>query len=170
MTTRTTRVAAAVAAQVLLLGVAVWNPLSARFTGEEVLLRVGVADSFEPFADAYVPLTYPDLPSQEPLPEREGDGDSLERIEAEQGAAYVPLTDEGQVWVGGDVQRTPPTTGLFLACDDSDWRLRCGIETAYVPSSEPDELRAALLGDDAVATVRVDGSGHAALIGLATAP
>ena len=82
------------------------------------------------------------------------------------GTAYVPLTREGETWVGGEVARTRPDSGPFLLCDDSSWRLRCGIETAYVSSGEPERLRSALLSGDAVATVKVDGSGHAALIGV----
>ncbi len=161
MTTRTTRVAAAVVAQLALVGVAVWAPLSARATGEEVLLRVKVADTLEPFSDAYVEVAYPDLPHQPGDTEDEGFYDDPGR-----GAAYVPLTQDGSTWVGGEVQRTPPESGLFLACDDSGWRLRCGIETAYVASGEPEALRSALLAGDAVAAVKVDGSGHAALIGV----
>ncbi|HET6967000.1 MAG TPA: hypothetical protein VFI44_01930, partial [Ornithinibacter sp.] len=39
-TTRTARVAAACAVSLALVGVAVWAPLSARLTGEEITLRV----------------------------------------------------------------------------------------------------------------------------------
>jgi len=161
MTPRTSRVAAAVAAQVVLVGVAVWVPLAARVTGEEVLLRVQVADTYEPFADAYVDVAYPDLPLQPVRDEPESFDDDPAR-----GTAYVPLTREGSTWVGGEVQRTPPESGPFLLCDDDSWRLRCGIETAYVASGEPEQLRRALLEGDAVAVVKVDGGGHAALVGV----
>ena len=53
-TSTTTRVVAAVVAQLALVAVAVWAPLAARATGEEVRLRVQVVDTYEPFADAYV--------------------------------------------------------------------------------------------------------------------
>jgi hypothetical protein len=164
--TRTTRVAAAVVAQLLLVGVAVWAPLAARFTGEEVELRVEVADTYEPFADAYVRLSYPDLPG-EVVPKGEVSETEMQQLEAEMGTAFVPLSPQGALWVGGDVVRDEPQAGPFLRCDDSQWQLRCGIETAYVATgAENDPVRAALRSGDAVAVVRVDGSGHAALIGV----
>lgn len=161
-TTRVTRVAVATVVQLLLVGVAVWAPLAARFTGEEVSLRVQVVEGYLPFEDSYVDVSYPDLPQQPGEVEDEGFWDDPDR-----GAAYVPLTQEGAVWVGGDIQRTAPDAGIFLACDDSGWRLRCGIETAYLATgSENEAVRRALDSGDAVATVRVDSSGHAALIGV----
>ncbi len=156
--------------QVLLLGVAAWIPLSVRLTGEEVRLRVEVADRWEPFADAYVDLSYPDLPGEH-FPEGEVSEEEVERLDAELGVAFVPLTRDGAVWVGGDVVRSEPADGRFLRCDDSDWRARCGIETAYLASgSENDGVRAALRSGDAVAVVRVDDAGRAALIRVDAAP
>lgn len=163
---RTARVAVAVVVQLLLVGVALWVPLSARLGGEEVLLRVELADTYEPFDDAYVDLSYPDLP-EEHFPEGEVSEEEMERIDAELGVAFVPLTRDGDVWVGGDVVRTPPADGPFLRCDDTRWELRCGIETAYLSSgSENDGVRDALRSGDAVATVRVDANGNAALVGV----
>ena len=165
-TSTTTRVVAAVVAQLALVAVAVWAPLAARATGEEVRLRVQVVDTYEPFADAYVEVAYPDLPGQPGAAVE----DEAYWSDPARGAAYVPLTQQGQVWVGGDVVRTPPASGRYLACDDSDWRLRCGIETVYLATSAPDTVRDALRTGDAVATVKVDASGHAALIGVDVAP
>ncbi len=166
---RGVRVAAAVVVQALLLGVAVWAPLAARFTGEEVALRVGVWDTWELSDDAYVHLRYPDLPGEEDYPPPELSDSEIEAIEADQGLAFVPLTREGETWVGGEVVRDEPAEGLFLRCDDSQWELRCGIETAYLATGpENDAVRDALRAGDALATVRVDGSGHAALIGVST--
>ena len=164
---RGVRVTAAVVVQGLLLGVAVWAPLAARFTGEEVLLRVGASDTWELGEDAYVHLAYPDLPGDEHYPGPEVSEEEVEAIEAEQGLAFIPLARKGETWVGGEVVRDEPTEGLFLRCDDSQWGLRCGIETAYLATgSENDAVRDALRTDNALATVRVDGSGHAALIGV----
>jgi uncharacterized membrane-anchored protein len=70
------------------------------------------------------------------------------------------------VWVGGQVQRTPPADGLYLRCDDSKWRLECGIESWFLPQDEATALEDAVRGGTAVATVKVDGSGHAALTGI----
>ena len=73
------------------------------------------------------------------------------------------------MWVGGRVVRTPPADGLYLACDDSDYRLRCGIESWFLPQDEAAGLQDALRGGTARATVKVDGSGRAALVAV-TAP
>ncbi len=167
--TRTTRVAVAVLAQLALVGVAVLSPLSARLTGEEIRLRVEPVDPIDPFRGAYVDLGYPDLPDQ-PLA-RDGElGDPGEGVEAEQrGRAYVPLTQQGEVWVGGPVQRTRPD-GLYLTCDDSDWRLRCGIESLFLPQADAAEMQEAVGAGGAVATVKVDGRGNAALVEVTANP
>ncbi|NHA66735.1 GDYXXLXY domain-containing protein [Phycicoccus flavus] len=159
---RPVRVAAAVLVQAALVLVAVQAPLSARLTGEEVRLRVEPVDPYDPFRGAYVDLGYPDLPDQ-PGTSFEDDPDVVDPVE--RGVAYVPLVPRGEVWVGGPVQRTRPADGPYLTCDDSDWRLRCGIESLFLPqdaaAGAERELR-----QGAVATVRVDGRGNAALLGI----
>ncbi|MBM6401040.1 GDYXXLXY domain-containing protein [Phycicoccus sonneratiae] len=162
MTPRTTRVVAAAAAQLVLVGVAVWAPLSARLTGEEVRLRVAAVDPVDPGRGAYVDLSYPDLPGSS------GTGDSVPVGEDERGTAYVPLTRQGAVWVGGEVLRRAPTGGTYLRCDDSGWRLRCGIESLWLPQDEAAAVTSAVQAGTAVATVRVDARGNAALVGVAT--
>ena len=72
------------------------------------------------------------------------------------------------MWVGGPVQRTAPADGLYLTCDDSSWRLECGIESWFLPQDEAAGLQEALRGGTAVATVKVDASGHAALVDVTT--
>ena len=166
---RAVRVGAVVLAQLALVAVAVWAPLSARVTGEQVTLRVQPVDPIDPFRGAYVELSYPDLP------DAGGGGSENLTVEQQQelddarGAAYVPLTRAGEVWLGGPVVRTPPADGLYLACDDSDYRLRCGIESWFLPQDEAAGLQDALGGGAARATVKVDSSGHAALVAV-TAP
>ncbi len=170
-TTRTTRVAVAVTVQLGLVAVAVWAPLVARITGEEVLLRVAPVDTWQLTDDAYLDLDYTDLPTDEHYPSGDVTEEEVRRLEAEHGPAFVPLTREGGVWVGGDVVREEPPGGLFLRCDDSGWVLRCGIERAYLSTSpENDAVRDALRAGAALAAVRVDGAGHAALMGLSVAP
>ena len=61
-TARAARVGAVVVASLALVVVAVWAPLAARLTGEEVTLRVEPVDPIDPFRGAYVDLSYPDLP------------------------------------------------------------------------------------------------------------
>lgn len=161
-TSRAVRVGAVVLAQLALVGVAVWAPLSARLTGEQVVLRVEPVDPIDPFRGAYVELGYPDLPELT-FPGEITD-EQQQELDATRGRAYVPLTRQGEVWVGGDVVRTPPAEGLYLTCDDSSWRLECGIESWFLPQDEAAGMQAALGGDGAVATVKVDAAGHAALV------
>lgn len=155
------RVAGVVLTSLALLAVAVWPQLSARFTGDEVVLRVQPVDPIDPFRGAYVDLGYPDLPRQQ------FDG-GQQALDAQRGVAYVPLRQEGEVWVGGEVVRTAPADGLYLTCDDSSWRLRCGIESWFLPQADAKAFEDAVRDGRAVATVRVDGSGHAALVDVET--
>ncbi|HSF34666.1 MAG TPA: GDYXXLXY domain-containing protein [Nocardioides sp.] len=162
------RVVAAVLASLALVGVAVWPQLSARLTGEEVVLRVQPVDPIDPFRGAYVDLDYPDLPSQ-PLAETDPPTEQeQEAYDDARGTVYVPLTRQGEVWVGGEARRTAPSEGLYLTCDDSSWRLRCGIESWFLPQSEAKALEDAVRDGRAIATVRVDDSGNAALIDVST--
>lgn len=165
MTGRTGRVVAATVAQLLLVGVAVWAPLSARLTGDEVRLRVAPVDPYDPFRGAYVDLTYPDLP------ESAGRGDRPDAEPPEvRGTAFVPLTRSGEVWVGGPVRRSAPEDGPFLRCDDAGWRLRCGIESWFLPEDRAAALAEAVRAGRAVATVRVDARGNAALVAVSVDP
>lgn len=163
---RTARVAVAVVVQALLVAVAVWGPLSARLTGEEVRLRVVPVDPIDPFRGAYVDLGYPDLPDQPVVFGEPGEVPPENPDVDERGTAYVPLVREGEVWVGGPLVRTRPTEGLYLRCDDSDWRLRCGIESLFLPQDQAKAMQDAVAGGGAVATVRVDSRGNAALLGV----
>jgi len=167
-TTRAVRVGAVVLAQLALVGVAVWAPLSARLTGETVVLRVEPVDPVDPFRGAYVQLAYPDLPDQAGQDEGTLTDEQLQALDDARGTAYVPLTRSGEVWVGGPVQRTPPADGLYLTCDDSSWQLECGIESWFLPQDEAAGLEDAVRGGTAVATVKVDAAGHAALVDVTT--
>ncbi len=166
---RVVRVGAVVLAQLLLVGVAVWPSLSARVTGEHVTLRVQPFDPIDPFRGAYADLSYPDLPSAGGPAASSRTPDQQQALDDARGAAYVPLTRAGAVWLGGPLVRTPPADGLYLACDDSDYRLRCGIESWFLPQDAAAGLQEALRGGTARATVTVDASGHAALVAV-TAP
>ena len=161
-------VAGAIVSQLVLVVVAVFSPLSARLTGEEVRLRVAPVDPIDPFRGAYVDLGYPDLPGQPNPPEADpgSTGNQGEQADRVRGEAWVPLKREGDVWVGGPVERTRPESGLYLRCDDSDWRLACGIENWFLPQDKAAALEKSLRDREAVATVRVDGRGNAALMGV----
>lgn len=141
--------------QLLLALLAVLPQLSPRVSGTEITLRVAPVDPIDPFRGAYVDLGYPDLPQPQ----------WNDRDEDRRGTAYVPLIQEGQVWVGGPVQRTRPD-GLHLACDDSGWRLECGIESWFVGQSVAVDIERSMRDEDALATVRVDRWGNATIVDL----
>lgn len=150
------RVLVVVLAQALIVAVAVSGQLSARVLGSEVRLRVQPVDPIDPFRGAYVDLDYPDLPAQP--------GDPVD-ADRRNGAAFIPLISQGDVWVGGALTRTRPDEGAYLRCDDNGYRVRCGIESLFLPQDEAAQLETDLR-DGAVATVKVDSRGHAALLGV----
>jgi hypothetical protein len=76
---------------------------------------------------------------------------------------YVTLVRDGEVWRAGRTSSTRPDHAPYLACDSDGWRLRCGLESLWLPQDRAaamqEELRAG-----AVAVVKVDSRGHAALV------
>lgn len=154
LSSRASRVAAAVLVQLALVPVAVADQLSARLTGEEYLLEVAPVDPVDPFRGAYVALTYPGLPTSQDLAERPDPADHV---------AYVPLRESGGLWVG-DAPVAEEPAGPFLRCEDEGWRLRCGIESWFLPQQDAYALEQAVREGRAVATVRVDDHGNAALV------
>ena len=57
----------------------------------------------------------------------------------------------------------------YLTCDDRDWRLRCGIESLFLPQDEAASMQADLGDGSMVAVVKVDGRGNAALVRVESA-
>ena len=155
LTTRTSRVAVAALLQLALVPLAVADQLSARLTGEEYLLEVAPVDPIDPFRGAYVALTYPGLPDGEELEERDGGGRET---------AYVPLVRSGGVWTGLAPVAERPQDGPFLRCRDEHWRLRCGIDSWFLPQDEASAMEQAVERGQAVARVRIDARGNAALV------
>ena len=145
---------AVVAAQAALVGVAVAPQLSARVTGDTYLFRVAPLDPIDPFRGAYVTLGYPDL---------RGD-DEAATFDRDRGPVYVTLVNEGGVMVADTFQRQRPSGDQpYLACDDREWQMKCGIESLFLPQDEAAAMEDALL-DGAIAEVRIDSRGHAAVI------
>ena len=137
--------------QLALVGVAVAPRLSARLTGDEYLLRVAPVDPIDPFRGAYVDLDYPDLDLDRETPGGEG-------------TLYVTLVEDGDVWVASGYTRERPSGTPYLTCNDRDWRLRCGIESLFLPQDEAASMQADLGDGSMVAVVKVDGRGNAALV------
>ncbi len=150
MNTRT-RVALVCLLNLGLVGIAVAGQLSARVTGEEIRLRVEPVDPIDPFRGAYVDLSYAGIST---------------RTTEESGDAYVSLTRRGQVWEATGVATDRPSEGPFLKCHDDGWRLSCGIESLFVPQDGAREIETEVNGGHAVAVVKVDSRGNAALVSV----
>jgi uncharacterized membrane-anchored protein len=147
--------------QLALVGVGVAPQLSARVAGEAYVVRVAPADPIDPFRGAYVALDYPDLRHDGSQSAVEPGLGALD--DGESGDVYVSLVEEDGVWVADAWSRTRPDDGPYLACDDRSWQIRCGIESWFLPQDEAQEAED-LLGDGAVAELRVDGRGNAAVV------
>jgi len=150
-------VAAAVVAQLAILVAVVAPRLSPRLRGEEVRLLIEPVDPIDPFRGAYVDLAY--------VRTRERERPTGIRVE---GDVYVALDGPGRgPYRLGRLTRERPAGGRFLRCR-YDGDLRCGIESFFASQAEARRLERALggPGDPAVARVKVDGAGRAALVGL----
>lgn len=161
LSARALLVGAVCVAQLALVGVAVAGPLSARLVGDEYLIEVAPVDPIDPFRGAYVALGYPSLNGAD-----ENGVQRQEQAPGERGAVFVPLVPEGDLWRGDTPTRTRPAEGPYLRCSDADWQLRCGIESWFLPQDKAIALERAVSSGSAVARVRVDGRGNAALVGV----
>ena len=83
--------------------------------------------------------------------------------DGESGDVYLTLVEQDGVWVGDEWSRTRPDDGPYLACDDRSWQVRCGIESWFLPQDDAQEAEH-LLRDGAVAELRVDDRGNAAVV------
>jgi uncharacterized membrane-anchored protein len=158
------RVAAVAVVQLALVGVAVAGPLSARLTGDEYLLAVQPVDPIDPFRGAYVALSYPGLGQRTVLESSDG------VAPGGRGTVFVPLVADGDLWRGGEPTRDRPADGPYLRCDDREWQVRCGIESWFLPQSRAQAVEDAVRDGRAVARVKVDGRGNAALVDVEVRP
>lgn len=153
--------AAIAVGQLALVGAAVAPQLSARLTGDTYLMAVAPIDPIDPFRGAYVALDYPDLRLGATGSTDEPGLGTLD--DEEEGDIYLTLAEEGGVWVADGWTRERPDDGPYLACDDRSWQIRCGIESWFLPQEKAAETED-LLRDGAVAEVRIDGRGNAAVV------
>ena len=144
-----TTLAVVVVVQAGLVGASVAPQLMARFTGDTYYLRVAPLDPIDPFRGAYVTLSYPDLQREEQVAGR---------------PLYITLTEDDGVMVadGYDLDR-PSGDQPYLACDSDGWMVDCGIDSFFLPQDDAAAMQDLLL-DGAIAEVRIDGRGNAALI------
>ncbi len=152
------RIALVAVLQLALVPLAVLPQLSARVTGETYLMRVAPVDPIDPFRGAYVDLSYPGLrdPGRSNPPNLEG---------GENGDVYATLVERDGFWVLGEYTRTRPEAGPYLACDDRSWAIRCGIESWFASQEDAKRLEGAV-ANGAVATIKIDSRGTAAIVDL----
>jgi uncharacterized membrane-anchored protein len=159
------RLALVVVVQLALVAIGVAPQLSARAAGAEYRMRVAPVDPIDPFRGAYVTLDYPDLSRDESFSADGGLG-ALE--DGESGPVYVSLAEDDGLMRATGFSRSRPETGPYLACDDRYWQIRCGIESWFASQSEARRLGRELAEDGAIAVVRIDSRGNAALVDLET--
>lgn len=147
-------VAGVAVVQLALTGVAVAPQLSARVTGEKILVRVAPVDPIDPFRGAYVELDYPDL---HPPDEQYG------RVHGE---IFVTLTERDGLWEGTHWSHERPDSGTYIACRDDGWRLKCGIESLFASQRRALELERDLMDSGAIAELRVDSRGNASVVDI----
>ena len=157
------RIVAAVAtvavAQLGLVGLAVAPQLTSRLTGEAYLMEVRPIDPIDPFRGAYVTLDYPGLRQAEgSIPPSMADGRS--------GQLFIPLVERDGYWVAADWLRERPEHGPYLACEDREWRIRCGIESFFVSQERAQRLERELARNGGVATIRIDDDGNASVVSV----
>lgn len=144
-----------VAVQAALVGAAVAPQLSARLTGDTYHFRVAPLDPIDPFRGAYVTLNYPDLRPDAVIEP------GFAVPEEASGPLFVRLREEGGVWVAADTTHARPDEGPYLTCHE--YVTQCGIESYFLPQDEAAAMED-LLREGAIAEVRIDGRGNAALI------
>lgn len=150
--------------QLALVAVGVAPQLWARAAGEEFRMRVSPVDPIDPFRGAYVTLDYPDLSRGDGSWSADGGLGAMDDGEA--GPVYVSLTEDDGLARASRYSRTRPDEGPYLACDDRNWQIRCGIESWFASQSEARRLERELADGGLVAVVRIDSRGNAALVGL----
>lgn len=164
---RTLTIGLVALAQLGFVAASVAPQLSAHLTGETYVLRVAPLDPMDPFRGAYVDLDYPDLqlvPDESDLVRDDGAYQALPS-----GRTFVPLVQEGEVWVGRDPVTSRPQSQPHLACDSDGWRTSCGIESWFLPQDEARRMEQEL-ADGAYAEIRVDEAGHAVLVDVRESP
>ncbi len=147
----------------LVTALGVHPQLSARLTGDTYRVQVGPVDPIDPFRGAYVQLGYPGLQVQ---PEWDEEQLRDEEWDVPEGQVFLPLRTEGDLTVSAAPVSQRPTQGPYLTCRGEGWRVRCGIESWFVPQSEARDLERRAARGDLVAVLKVDGRGNAAVVDI----
>ena len=140
---------AALVAQLVLL---VWVSaplLSPRLFGDEYRVAVHALDPVDPFRGRYVELAYADPPTS-----------------LGSGRVWLALRKQGGLWQPAGILRDRPSGQPALRCQARNDTLHCGIESFFASEDQARRLDQALRVRGAIARVRIDGAGRAAIIGL----
>lgn len=144
--------AVALVVQVVVVLVVAGPWLLARATGDEYRLQVAPLDPRDPFRGSYVDLRLRGVPA----------------FSARDGRVYVALRrNPDGTYRGSGTRSAKPAKGPFLRCNVSDAEVQCGIESFFTSSDEAQRLGSALQRG-AIAHVKIDGAGRAALVDLTT--
>ncbi len=143
--------------QLAIVGVAVAPRLSAHLRGDEYRLRVAPLDPIDPFRGSYVELSYPGL--------QPGFG-GRRAASPPEGRVFVPLVQDGELWRADGYLSDRPEQAPYLTCDSTGWSVSCGIESWFTDQDEARRLEKIVSKDGAVATVKVDDRGNAAIVAL----
>lgn len=152
---RSLLVAGVAVAQLVLVGVAVAPQLSARTTGETYEFAVAPVDPMDPFRGAYVDLDYPDLHPPDSWSQPSYDQD-----------VFVVLEQSDGLMKATDWTTDRPDSGTYLTCATAGWPFSCGIESWFADSAEARRLEEAMRDTGAIAEVKIDSRGNAAIMGL----
>ena len=136
--------------QLVLLAAVAAPRLSPRLTGDEYRLTTVPVDPIDPFRGAYVELRLRGVPA---FTNREGTVN----------VALVRIS--GGTYRGSGTQAQRPSAPPFLRCH-ADGDVRCGIESYFASQANAKRLERELGRRGAIARVKIDGAGRAALVDL----
>lgn len=143
--------AIALAVQGLLILVVAGPWLLPRLRGDEYRLQVAAVDPQDPFRGAYVDLRLRGVPT---YTERDG-------------RVYIALRrNPDGTYRGSGTRTAKPARGPFLRCDVGDGDVGCGIDSFFASAEEAKRLERVLARRGAIARVKIDGAGRAALVDL----
>ncbi len=139
----------AIAAQLLLLAWVTAPRLSPRLFGNEYRVLVHAIDPIDPFRGRYVALAYVNQPTS-----------------FNNGRVWMPLRKQGELWRPASIERDRPRGQPALRCEARVGTPHCGIESFFASPDDARRLDQALRGRGAVARIRIDSAGRAAIVGL----
>jgi uncharacterized membrane-anchored protein len=144
--------ALALVLQVVIVLVTARPWLLPRLTGDEYRLQVQPVDPRDPFRGSYVDLRLRGVPS----------------YSERRGRAYVALRrNRDGTYRGTGTSAKQPAHGPFLRCNVTDGAdVKCGIESFFASAEEAKRLARVLARRGAIAHVKIDGAGRAALVDL----